>query len=30
VDEIPLQGNRAVFTLAGEHEAMFFFEGDPR
>lgn len=30
VDEIPLQGDRAVFTFAGEHEAMFFFEGDTR
>jgi hypothetical protein len=30
VDEIALQGDRAIFTLAGEHEAMFFFEGDPR
>lgn len=30
VDEIALQGDRAVFTLAGEHEAMFFFEGDAR
>ena len=30
VDEIELQGDRAVFTLAGEHEAMFFFEGAPR
>jgi hypothetical protein len=30
VDEIALQGDRAVFTLAGEHEAMFFFEGDLR
>ncbi len=30
VDEIALQGDRAVFTLSAEHEAMFFFEGDPR
>jgi hypothetical protein len=30
VDEIALQGDRAVFTLSGEHEAMFFFEGDAR
>lgn len=26
VDEIALQGDRAVFTVQGEHEAMFFFE----
>ena len=25
-----LDHHRAVFTLAGEHEAMFFFEGDAR
>lgn len=30
VDEIPLQGDRAVFTLSSEHEAMFFFEGEAR
>jgi hypothetical protein len=30
VDEIALQGDRAIFTLSGEHEAMFFFEGAPR
>ncbi len=30
VDEIALQGDRAVFTLSGEHEAIFFFEGDAR
>lgn len=30
VDEIALQGDRAIFTLSGEHEAMFFLEGDPR
>ena len=30
VDEIALQGDRAIFTLSGEHEAMFFFEGNPR
>ncbi|HEU5218518.1 MAG TPA: hypothetical protein VFU23_07655 [Gemmatimonadales bacterium] len=30
MDEIPLQGDRPVFTLTDEHEAMFFFEGNPR
>ena len=30
VDEIALQGDRGIFTLSGEHEAMFFFEGDAR
>jgi hypothetical protein len=29
VDEVPLEGARAIFTLSGEHEAMFFFGGDP-
>lgn len=28
VDEIPLQGNRAIFTAQGEHEVMFFYEGE--
>jgi hypothetical protein len=27
VDETPLEGDRAIFTVSGEHEAMFFFEG---
>jgi len=27
VDETVLQGDRAIFTVSGEHEAMFFFEG---
>jgi hypothetical protein len=27
VDEHPLEGDRAIFTVTGEHEAMFFFEG---
>ena len=27
VDEVPLEGERAIFTLSGEHEAMFFFGG---
>ena len=27
VDETALQGDRAIFTVSGEHEVMFFFEG---
>jgi glycosyl hydrolase family 65 len=27
VDEIALEGERAVFTLQGQHEVMFFFRG---
>lgn len=27
VDETALEGDRAIFTVSGEHEAMFFFEG---
>lgn len=30
VDEVVLQGHQAVFTVSGEHEAMFFFEGGVR
>lgn len=29
VDEVPLEGERAIFTVSGEHEAMFFFGGNP-
>jgi hypothetical protein len=28
VDEVPLEGERAILTVSGEHEAMFFFAGD--
>lgn len=28
VDEIPLEGQRAIFTLQGRHEAVFFFRGE--
>ena len=28
IDEIPLDGGRAVFTLRGRHEVMFFFRGE--
>ncbi|MGQ0702158.1 MAG: hypothetical protein ACT4PM_03375 [Gemmatimonadales bacterium] len=27
VDEVPVEGDRAVLTLLGEHEIMFFFRG---
>jgi hypothetical protein len=27
VDEIPLEGERAIFTLQGQHEVVFFFRG---
>jgi hypothetical protein len=27
VDETVLEGDRAIFIVSGEHEAMFFFEG---
>jgi len=27
VDEVALEGERAVFTLQGQHEAVFFFRG---
>jgi hypothetical protein len=30
VDEVALEGNRAIFTASGEHEVMFFFEGVER
>lgn len=28
VDEIPLEGQRAIFTLQGQHEAVFFYRGE--
>lgn len=28
VDEVPLEGRRAIFTADGEHEAVFFLGGD--
>lgn len=28
VDEIALEGSRAIFTLQGQHEAVFFFRGE--
>ncbi|HEV8149797.1 MAG TPA: hypothetical protein VGP61_06390, partial [Gemmatimonadales bacterium] len=29
VDEVPLEGQRAIFTLQGQHEVVFFFAGEP-
>ena len=29
VDEVPLEGDRAIFTLQGQHELMFFYAGEP-
>ena len=28
VDEVALEGQRAIFTLQGQHELVFFFRGD--
>ena len=28
VDEVALEGERAIFTLQGQHEAVFFFRGE--
>jgi hypothetical protein len=28
VDEIPLEGERAIFTLQGQHEVVFFYRGE--
>jgi hypothetical protein len=29
VDEVVLEGRRAIFTLQGQHEVVFFFGGEP-
>jgi hypothetical protein len=29
VDEVALEGQRAIFTLQGQHELVFFFSGEP-